>query len=201
MQITLTLTWLCFHNTKHLPGIFMAAKKCCYKDFYSHLHCNEYMSHDVQCTIYISTDSTSQQTVYSLVNESTLAFLDKPMIHLHVYPLNVYTCINTVHVIHIRKSKISNYKSRIQGHTFIDLGLNHFTWNGVIVFMPNMKFLCLVGQKLRPKRIFFYQSNWQIHRQIGKNLHVCLWQLSISWAYTANLCMNLLIQIWLNLLL
>ena len=166
-----------FTSQNIFPRSFMAAKDVV-KTFIAIYNVRVHESWCVQCTFYMSTDITSQQTKYSHVVSQSNQWVNPSFLR---YTNDTSTCVsleclykyNIVHVIHIRKSKISKYKSKSQGHTFIDLGLNHFTWNGVIVFMPNMKSLCLADQKLvMANDNFFYESNWQIHRQIGKNLHV-----------------------------
>ena len=147
------------------------------------------MSHDVYNVLFTSvlTDLQQKKNIpmlfHSPFNESTLAFLDIQVIHLHVNLLNVYTCI-ILFMWSILQSPIYLLSIKVKkGHKCIHWP---FHWNGVILFMPNMKSLCLVDQKLWPMRFFFYQKELT-DSQTDRPKSTCLWKLSISWAYTDNL--------------
>ena len=164
--------WLGFHITKHISWEFHGSKGIIVKTFIAIYNVRVHESWCVQCTFYINTDRLAAEKnipmlFHSPFNESTLAFLDIQVIHLHVNLLNVYTCI-ILFMWSILKSPIylkyqSEKRSWIYSLTF------SLKWCHIVYAKYEISMSCF--SKVTANDIFFTKRNGQIHRQIGQNLH------------------------------
>ena len=137
------------------------------------------MSHDVYNVLfYTSTDRLAAEKKYSHVVSQSIqrvypSFLrwtsNIPICEISWMCIHcIHTCIILFMWSILQCPIYLKYQSKNQGHICIHWPwFEPFHWNGVILFMPNMKSLCLVDQKLWPMR-FFYQRNWQITDRYAK---------------------------------
>ena len=166
--------WLGFHITKHIFWEFHGSKgiivKTCIAIYIVRVH----ESWCVQCTFYISTDRLAAEKnipmlFHSPFNESTLglAFLDIQVIHLHVNHLNVYTCIILFMWSILQSPIYLKYQSEKKViNIFIDLFTEMVSYCSCQIWNLYALLIKSYGQW-----DFFSKRNWQIHRQIGQNLH------------------------------
>ena len=172
-QITWTLTWFSHHKTSFL-GVSWQQRNVV-KTFIAIYIVRVHASWCVQYTFYISTDRLAAEKKYSHVVSQSIQLVYPSF--LGISTCESLECLYNSCIIFFMWSILQSpiylkHQSKNHGHTCVHwpwFEPFHF-WNGIILFMPNMKSLCLVDQRILPMR-FFYHSNWQIHGKIGQNLH------------------------------